>query len=1038
MKRLLIASFFLLLPLLLLAAGAVFLVSDRGLNEVVRPRLELSLGERLDAEVRLGRLTLDRRRLAIDALFLDSEGKYRIEVAGLEIRYTLSGLLERRVESLRLENPVVEIRPAGGEPGEGGAFRLPLSIERLQIVNGRLLGHAAGREWPLEDLSLMASLKEESPFYLSAHLGEGEGVFLEAHGTFFWRPLPALTLDGVRWEGRELLSSPLTMDFPEDGARIGGGIRFERLDHELVARLGEVLGLDPPVPPEWGFTLLGVRARFGLEGEALGFEAQVDEGTAGKGGREIFFKTLDVKGEGRGGDWAAEGTLFLDGSAPARFKGRLAGGEMEGSASLKSSDPIGLLRGVAGGEWPDVDGGIALEAKIRAAEGRFQIDAELQGRPGEGRRQDLPDLSPLSADLVLAGEGENVSGSLRLRREGGEFLTVQGDGERFSLSLRPSAGRNLALLLPRESRPALLETARGIAGTAEAVRSAKGWSGRVDLRAEGLVLEQGALEEIRFGGSFRQEDGVTSLSRTSFAARFSEEGVSSAVLSAAGRGDLRQDVFHLVLDRFAATELEYMTADGMSGFAGGRLEGKGTISGRSGGAVHLDLSADFGLGEVLSGAFYADLSGLPGRVALRGEYHPDRNALDARRIEVLLPGIAAAALRGGASSEGVDLAGSLTFPDLEEASRRLDAILAESLPAVAGLKPSGVLAVEGALLRTQDEWRLQGTAFPEGFDLHWADKGVEVAGLSGEIPFDIGSAPRAGDARHGTLALSRLAFGPLELVNERIGLVGTPGRFAPQDPLVFRLAGGELEIAEPAIDLNAGSTEFTATLAVRGADLGRLTREAGLIEMTGDLSADLGRIRYAGGSLSTEGEMRIDAFGGHIRVRNLRMDSLFSAYPSYSADADFTGIDLQQLTHTLEFGEINGIADGYIRELRLLGKVPSRFEALLETRGSGRRNISVKALRNLTTISQGGLSAALSRGIYRFIDFYRYRKIGLYCTLRADVFTLRGTARDDTDRYLVDGGLFPPKINIIAPEHTISFKEMIKRLQRVERERGEN
>jgi translocation and assembly module TamB len=179
--------------------------------------------------------------------------------------------------------------------------------------------------------------------------------------------------------------------------------------------------------------------------------------------------------------------------------------------------------------------------------------------------------------------------------------------------------------------------------------------------------------------------------------------------------------------------------------------------------------------------------------------------------------------------------------------------------------------------------------------------------------------------------------------------------------------------------------------------------------------------------------MKIEAFGGNLRVRNLRLDALFTPYSTSSADIDFTGIDLRLVTATFAFGEINGTADGYIRELRLFGAVPSHFEASIETRSQGRRNISVKALRNLTTISQGGLSAVLSRGIYRFIDFYRYRKIGLHCTLRNDVFLLRGTARGGDDRYLVDGGLFPPKINIIAPENAISFKEMLNRLQRIDR-----
>ncbi len=119
--------------------------------------------------------------------------------------------------------------------------------------------------------------------------------------------------------------------------------------------------------------------------------------------------------------------------------------------------------------------------------------------------------------------------------------------------------------------------------------------------------------------------------------------------------------------------------------------------------------------------------------------------------------------------------------------------------------------------------------------------------------------------------------------------------------------------------------------------------------------------------------------------------------------------------------------------MRLFGFTPAKFSALLESRLEGRRNISVKALNNLAILSQGGLSAALSRGIYRFIDFYRYRKIGIACELERDVFHLRGTAYPGSTRYLVHGGVLPPKIDIIAPPSAIAFSEMLKRLQRIER-----
>jgi len=57
----------------------------------------------------------------------------------------------------------------------------------------------------------------------------------------------------------------------------------------------------------------------------------------------------------------------------------------------------------------------------------------------------------------------------------------------------------------------------------------------------------------------------------------------------------------------------------------------------------------------------------------------------------------------------------------------------------------------------------------------------------------------------------------------------------------------------------------------------------------------------------------------------------------------------------------------------------------------------------------------------------------MFCGLRNDVFVLRGTARPGSDLYLVDGGLLPPRIDVLAPQSAISFREMLRRLGRIDR-----
>ncbi|MEJ2200137.1 MAG: hypothetical protein P8X63_03855, partial [Desulfuromonadaceae bacterium] len=312
---------------------------------------------------------------------------------------------------------------------------------------------------------------------------------------------------------------------------------------------------------------------------------------------------------------------------------------------------------------------------------------------------------------------------------------------------------------------------------------------------------------------------------------------------------------------------------------------------------------------------------------------------------------------------------------------------------------------------------------------------LELEGLSGTLPLCYlrGEQPAPPSPRSGELRFDRVEIGPARLAQAPLRLLSSDNRLEIAAFPAWELAGGQVRINDLSADLEAAQMQVSARIRVAAVDLATLTRELGVLPMSGELSADLGTIHYAAGDLNTEGQAEIDAFGGNLVISNIELRDMASAYRTLHGDVDFTGIDLYQLTRTLEFGEINGIVDGHVHKLRLFGGTPSRFDAELATRPQGRRDISVKALNNLSILSQGGLSAALSRGIYQFIDYYRYQKIGLHCILNNDLFQLRGTARPDADGYLVYGGLLPPKIDIIAPGRDVSFKEMLKRLSRLDR-----
>jgi hypothetical protein len=418
-------------------------------------------------------------------------------------------------------------------------------------------------------------------------------------------------------------------------------------------------------------------------------------------------------------------------------------------------------------------------------------------------------------------------------------------------------------------------------------------------------------------------------------------------------------------------------------------------------------------------------------------WYPVARRLQAKQWIVSLGQVATLQGSGLITPSEIRLFGGLVLPELAgPAAELLRSLLAESHPALAEAQLSGGFQADFDL-HNRGGWQLRGEILPRQMSFVLPAANLLLEGLQGRVPFDLafsaGSPTADARLRTGELQFRKLHLGPAQLAKTPLRFVSQRNRFTFQVPLRLKMAGGRITVAELLLGRVAEGLLVTGHFSIDGVDLEQLTGELGLATMTGRLDADLGRIRYQGGLLRSEGEARIDALGGRIRIGQIGLDISNLSYPQLTADIDFEAIDLYQLTQTFSFGAMNGIVDGYIHELRLFGATPVQFTALVESRLDGRRNISVKALNNLSILSQGGISAALSRGLYRFIDFYRYRKIGIACELERDVFYLRGTARADTGRYLVYGGALPPKIDIVAPPSAISFSEMLKRLQRIER-----
>jgi hypothetical protein len=148
-----------------------------------------------------------------------------------------------------------------------------------------------------------------------------------------------------------------------------------------------------------------------------------------------------------------------------------------------------------------------------------------------------------------------------------------------------------------------------------------------------------------------------------------------------------------------------------------------------------------------------------------------------------------------------------------------------------------------------------------------------------------------------------------------------------------------------------------------------------------------------------------------------------------------SGINLEKITDSIPFGRVTGIINGEIQGLALSYGQPESFSIQIESekRKGVAQRFSLKATNDLAILGTGEKTPfSPQSGWTRIIKEFRYKKIGMACTLKNDIFSLRGTIHDKGIEYLVKGsGLFA--INVVNKQtrNQIQFKDMLNRLKRI-------
>ncbi len=1050
MKPLLRKSFMAGVLLLLFVGACTFLYSERALDGLVRPWIERQAGQALGGQVSIGKLSLQTGLLKIDALNVETTEGLSISVPRIDVEFSFASLLQRRLEAVRIDSPRLKLRiPQQGDAATS-AQALPsrpsLSIDQLMLGGGEVLVRFGERQVLLHDIALQGALGELMPFKVATFVGEGQDNPLLIRGQARWAEALDLSVQEVLWQKRSLLEAPIDLELLAGGeARGGGALQLQTFDDEMLEQLFAVFGMESPLPAGFGFELNAPAVSVSIVKEGLKVGLTVDGGRLRQETSIFPFEKLQLELRGQGEVWQVQGHLLGPAATAISFAADYNTGQASGTAAVEAPDPDHLMQELFGGELPGIAGSLQADADFSWRSGNLEAKVRLNGLDRKPLANDYRfNLAPVSGELTWQQRTQREHFDLILQLNKSPLLNASGELHRVKFALVDLNRQQLMTVLNPGLLPDAVDAIEGVTAAGQLLRNVKGgWSGELQMAARRLGASGVDVNDLRLQGRLDLADGEVSFSHGTLAAGLIKGSELNGRLSGRFVASLTGQKYFVKLEKFALEKAEYLAVDGLSGLGSGEVNLSGRITGQIGGAgPELILAGTIKASEVLAGAFYADLSNLSGSFTLAGELTTDSTNFRVRELKVEVPGFGALGGSGLLTPDEITLTGSMSLPDLAASyGNQLGPVLAEMLPALEGLSLEGALAINYELLWSPSRSLLAGEVGLKGLDAAWPKLQFEMIDGNGHLPFvlNLGDSPPDETRkieRYGEISFVALSVGPASLEEGRLQFAAAPNRFTFRSPLLFRLAGGRVAIRALTFGLGNAGPQGSVHIAVQDVDLELLTRELELPIMRGGISADLGEIRYADQKLSSEGVAEIDVFAGRFQIRNIRYLEPFSPYPVFTADVDFSGLDLYQATNTFDFGEMNGVVDGYVHGLRLFGATPSAFEARLESQPSGKRNISVKALNNLSILSQGGIQAALSRGVYRFIDFYRYRKIGIFCTLDSDNFVLMGTAVDGTNKTLVDGGLIPPRIDIVTSASIISFKEMVRRVSRIKRARN--
>jgi hypothetical protein len=317
------------------------------------------------------------------------------------------------------------------------------------------------------------------------------------------------------------------------------------------------------------------------------------------------------------------------------------------------------------------------------------------------------------------------------------------------------------------------------------------------------------------------------------------------------------------------------------------------------------------------------------------------------------------------------------------------------------------------------------------FDVALRDFDVEDLGgkfalykVNAHVPWTLNSATEA-ELRYGGGHLLKMSLGPTDLAATLNGY----SLVAPA--LRLPILDGVLTLTDVSAALLQNQWHWHLGAALSPISMADFSHAVGWPVMEGKLAAGIPMVTYSNGMMTMDGAMGLDIFDGSITVDNLALQNPLGLAPRFQADIRMRNLDLGLLTRTFSFGAMTGRLDGDVNKIVLSNWKPVEFDAWFRSSpGKYPKKISQRAVENISALGGAGAAAAIQRSFLRFFKEFNYSKIGLACKLRKGICQMDGV-EPAKDGYVIVKGSGVPAITVLGYNHSVSWDELLSRIQRV-------